>query len=467
MVKRVRTTRRLEVWLKDTSVALFVLNSQRRLVFFNVGCEQLTGWTPADVLGRVCDYVTESDAADSSALLASLAPPATVWTGQSTTVPVSLARRESGPIACNIHFYPLTDVERKVQAALGIIQQSVPVPTSGSAAISSELHAELAALRHVLKQRYSETSLIARSPAMRRVLGQMKLAQQSAVPVLFVGEDGSGRQYLARLIHGASEFGRRSFVPLDCRRIPADQLESALERMSGGANVDAFQVGTVYLDHVQTLPRDVQRIVLKMIESTSATMPRVMAASLRPLDPFVESGEFLSDLQFALTSLSLVVPPLRNRPEDMQHLAQFFLEELNRGQQHQVDGFHNDVWQQFRRYDWPGNVRELRAVVTDARNQCAGSLVETNDLPFRFRTGVDRQSLGTSSRRRPVPLDPLLLQVEREQIELALTEARHNKAKAAELLGITRPRLYRRMEILGIVDDESQESSGGSDAADD
>ena len=136
MAKRVRTTRRLEVWLKDTSVALFVLNSQRRLVFFNVGCEQLTGWTPAEVLGRVCDYLTESDPADSSALLASLAPPADVWMGQTTTVPINLARRESDPVACNIHFYPLTDAEQKVQAALGIILQTPHLSATGDRAIS-------------------------------------------------------------------------------------------------------------------------------------------------------------------------------------------------------------------------------------------------------------------------------------------------------------------------------------------
>ena len=166
---------------------------------------------------------------------------------------------------------------------------------------------------------------------MRRVLGQLKLAQQSEVPVLFVGEAGTGREDMARLIHDASDYGRRSFVPLDCRRLPADQLESTLERMSAAQNVDALQAGTVYFDHVEAMPRDIQRIVLKMIESNSPTTPRVMAASLRPLEPFVDSGEFLSDLQYALTSISVVVPPLRNRPEDMQHLAQFFLEELNRG----------------------------------------------------------------------------------------------------------------------------------------
>jgi PAS domain-containing protein len=98
MTKRVRTTRRLEVWLKDTSVALFVLNAHRRLVFFNAGCEQLTGWTPPDVLGHVCEFVTEDDPFSSAALLASLAPPGSVWQGETIVVPARLARRLSDPL---------------------------------------------------------------------------------------------------------------------------------------------------------------------------------------------------------------------------------------------------------------------------------------------------------------------------------------------------------------------------------
>ncbi len=455
MTKRVRTTRRLEVWLKDTSVALFVLNAHRRLVFFNAGCELLTGWTPADLLGQVCDYLSEADANQPAALLASLAPPATVWQGQTSTVPTFLARRTNEPLSCVVHYFPLTDAEHKVQAALGIVQQAAAFPVQGETQVSQRLHAELAALRHSIRQQFAENSIIGRSPAMNRLLEQMKLSQQSRFPLLIVGESGTGREYLARLIHQGSEFGRRTFVPLDCRNLSADHLESTLARMTAAQNDDALQPGTVYLERVETLPRDIQRIVLELIESKQSSRPRVIASSLTTLESAVEADELLRDLNYALTSLSIFVPPLRNRHEDLEPLAQFFLEELNRGDVRQINGFHDDVWRQFRRYDWPGNVRELRSVITEARHICTGAIIESCHLPFGFRTGFDRQSIGPAMRRQSVPLDSLLLQVEREQIELALTEARRNKAKAAELLGITRPRLYRRMEVLGIVDEET------------
>ena len=461
MTKRVRTTRRLEVWLKDTSVALFVLNSHRRLVFFNTGCERLTGWTPADVLGQVCEFVTEADSLQTSALLASLAPPANVWQGQTMTVPARVAHRERSPVSCMIHFFPLTDVEQKVQAALGIIQPSAPSTVLEGVPITQRLHVELAALRHSLRQQIGEGSLIGRSPGMQRVFGQLRLAQQSSLPVLFVGEVGTGREHMARLVHHASDRGDRMFVPLDCGKLTAEHLEATFKRMLEFNQTEAFRAGTVYLDRVDELPRDLQRLVVELIHSKSSASPRVMASSLKPLEPFVESDIFLSELLYALTPMVVWVPTLRSRPEDMEPLAQFFLEQLNRGETQQVSGFQDDVMQQFRRYNWPGNVGELRAVVTEARRECRGSFIESDGLPFRFRAGVSGQSVGPATHKHSEPLDPLLLRVEREQIELALAEARHNKAKAAELLGITRPRLYRRMEVLGIIDgDDAKEPDG-------
>ncbi len=457
MAKRVRTTRRLEVWLKDTSVALFVLNANRRLVFFNEGCQQLTGWNASDLLGQVCEFVTESDSHSSAAILASLTPPSNVWQGETVDVPASVSHREHAPVNSHIHFFPLTDGERKVQATLGVIQPSSAVQQSAGVPVSQRLHVELAALRAAVRQQIGEGLLIGRSPGMQRVIGQLRLAQQSSVPVLFLGEVGTGREHMGRLIHAAGDRGRTAFVPLDCRRLTAQHLESTLKRILESSQSNDFQPGTVFLNHIDALPRDLQRLVLGAIELKSPTTPRIMAAALNPVDRLIESDEFLAELHFALTTIVISIPSLRSRPEDIEPLAQCFLEELNRGQPYQITGFHDEVWQQFRRYNWPGNVGELKAVVTEARSACTGSEIEPIHLPFRFRSGVSGQTIGPSTRKRSEPLDPLLLRVEREQIELALMEARHNKAKAAELLGITRPRLYRRMEVLGIIDNDAGE----------
>ena len=458
MTKRVRTTRRLEVWLKDTSVALFVLNSHKRLVFFNTGCERLTGWTPSDVMGRVCEYVSEADVFSSEALLASLAPPAMVWQGESVVVPARIARRESDPLESVVHFFPLTDIAQKVQAALGIIRPAVTGEGLTNVTTSQRLHRELAALRDSLRERFAEGSLISRSPSMRRVLDQLQLARQSSLPVLFVGEVGTGRESMARILHQTGEQNQLAFVPLDCRRLPAEHLEDTLKRLVS-PQPNSFQPGTVYLNQVDSLSRDLQRVILELMSSKGSKSLRFMAASCGPLDPAVVSGDFLPELFFALTPITISVPLLRHRQDDLELLAQYFLEESNRGAATQITGFHDAVLEQFRRYNWPGNVGELRAVVIESRNACTGSVIESESLPFRFRTGAGGQSVGPVARSRLTPLDPLLLRVEKEQIELALAEARYNKAKAAELLGITRPRLYRRMEVLGIVDRDAPDDA--------
>ena len=468
MPKHARTTRRLEVWLKDTDLPLFVLNAQRRLVFFNHGCERLTGWTAADVMGQVCDYLSEPDALTPAALLAALAPPPEAWLGRPVDAPAHVPRREADPLPRVIHFYPLPNDDQKVNALLGVIV-SVPVSVSdGRPPTTQRLHAELASLRQSIRKRFGEGTLIGRSPSIRRAFDQIKLAQPSTASVLFVGEAGVGKQHLARTLHYQSPVGKRAFVPLDCRRAATEDLEATLTRMRDDQQADVLRAGAVYFDFIDAAPADFQRGLIEWLATnTGPHAARVLAGSTRPLEPLVEAEAFSRELYFALTTLVVEVPPLRERREDLEPLAQHFLEELNRTAPQQVGGLTDDVWRQFRRYNWPGNTAELRAVIGEARVACSSPLIAVGHLPFRFKAGVGAQSVGPSIRPRPEPLDALLERIEREQIELALTESRQNKTRAAELLGITRQRLYRRMEVLGIVDLEPKpdvpESSPGDE----
>jgi transcriptional regulator with PAS, ATPase and Fis domain len=459
MPKRTRTTRRLEVWLKDTDQALFVLNAQRRLVFFNHGCERLTGWPAPDLLGQKCDYVSEADPNAAAALLAALAPPPEAWTGQPAESPIHLPRRADAPLARIVHYFPLADQDQDVKAMLGIIvpvsetHGAVPVPAS------RRLHAELAVLRQAVRSRYGDGNLVGRSMPMRRAFEQIRLAQSSTSPVLFVGEAGTGKQHLARVLHYQSPQGKKAFVPLDCRSSSPD-LQQILGRIREDEQADALRTGAVYFRHIDAAPADFQRDLLEWLKPGPGANPvRVLAASSRPLKPLVDAELFSRDLYFALTALVVEIPPLRERMEDLEPLAQHFIEELNRDAPMQLGGLSDDVWRQFRRYNWPGNVAELRHVIVEARAVCQDPMLKPEHLPFRFRAGVTAQTMEPAQRLPVVPLDRLLEQVEREHIEQALAESRDNKARAAELLGITRPRLYRRMEVLGIVDpDPSPES---------
>jgi transcriptional regulator with PAS, ATPase and Fis domain len=203
------------------------------------------------------------------------------------------------------------------------------------------------------------------------------------------------------------------------------------------------------------LPRDAQTIVADAFRGKESGRGdlRLMASTTLEPQSLVGEERLRSDFFHFLTPLCIAVPPLRYRMDDLRFLAQYLLEELNRGESRQFNGFGDDVWEKFAEYNWPGNVGELLAVIREARAHCNEPLIRVKDLPFRFRTGLDAQSIGPAWRPPVARLEPLLEQTEREQIERALAESRHNKSRAAALLGMTRPRLYRRMEILGIRDE--------------
>ena len=457
MPKRTRTTRRLEVWLKDTDLALFVLNAQRRLVFFNRGSERLTGWSAPDLLGQKCDYVSEPDANTPAALLAALAPPPAAWTGSLEQAPGHIPRRTDSPLARIVHYFPLVDAEQEVQAMLGIIASVPETPGPRPIPAAHRLHAELAVLRQSVRRHYGDGGLIGRSMSMRRAFEQVKLAQSGTSPVLFVGEPGTGKQHLARTLHYQGPLGKKAFVPLDCR-LPSPDLEETLNRIREDQQADTLRTGAVYFAHIDVAPADFQRSVLEWMRETSTNTVRVLAGTTHPLPPKVESEQFSRELYFALSPLVVEIPPLRERMEDLELLAQHFLEELNRDGSEQWGGLTEEVWRQFRRYNWPGNVGELRQVIAESRTASSGTMVAAEQLPFRFRTGVTAQSMEPVQRPRIISLDQFLEQVEREQIELALAECRGNKARAAEFLEITRPRLYRRMEVLGIADPDPTET---------
>jgi len=457
MTSRTRTTRRLEVWLKETGQPLFVLNAQRRLVFFNRGCERLTGWMAADVLGQTCDYLSESNSHTTAALLSGLSPPPAILDGQSTLVPTRLPHREAAAQLWGIHFFPLTNEDRSVKAFLGVIVPYVADDLDPPTSIAQQLHAELAVLKQAIQNQFGDGTLVCRSLGMQRVLNQMTLVQPSKTPVLFVGETGVGKQHLARVMHYGSPLGQRPFVPIDCRRAATEDLEAILRRMRDDQKDAALRAGAVYFDRIDAAPAEFQfRLTEWLATNTGPEATRVLAGSARNLCPLVESEVFSRNLYLALTTVVVEIESLRNRREDLEPLAQYFLEERNRGARIQVGGFAADVWRQFHRYHWPGNIRELRVVIEEAHATCRGSMLTNSDLPFRFRTGVDAQSIGPPARRQPELLDPLLERIEREHIEMALSECRHNKARASQRLGISRPRLYRRMETLGIIDVETK-----------
>ena len=443
-----------------------MLDSRRVVIFFNSGCQQLTGWEAGDVIGRTCDFASERDGdwTRVESLLATLAPPPGSGAGAPfsdtpVTAPANFVDREGTTRPRLIHYLPITVPEEPIRL-LGIV---LPIPAPVRFSTDDPVlkrHADLAAIKTSLRKRYDLAAWVAATAESRRVLSQLILARDSDCPVLLVGERGTGKEHAARTIHYQGPHRLKTFVPIDCESIPLRELSQVVRRFftteEGDPQIPIAQPGTLFLRNVDSLPREIQEFLVGQFAAPRGDGRRIMASSRRPLAeadvPLV--AEFAS----LLSTLVIPVVPLRLRGDDLPLLAQAILEEANRGATRQVAGFTNEVLLEFRRYNWPGNVGELADVVRGCRETAQGSVITPADLPFRFRTGMDAQKVPPPEGSDIVPLERYLEEAEREQIRAALDRAQGNKSTAAALLQIPRAKLYRRIEALGIATEGRNES---------
>lgn len=466
-----RRRRRVEKWLTETTTPVFVLDTDLVIGWFNTGCEQLTGWSAEDVLGWRCDYNSEFAADTVDALVASLCPPPDLALSTVQQVPVEVACRDGHSQSRILHVFPLEDADGQPDGFLGVLQ---PVPQGDSATLTDSpthrLHAELAALRVSLRQRYGIDTLLGAGPAMTRVLQQVELAVESLHGIALTGEPGSGREHAARAIHYAGPNGDHSFIPLHAVTLPPNEQAGVIDRILGPrqsqlAGPDVLQPGTLFLAEVEQFPRDIQQRLLDRFAEDTERQPtlRLMASSTMPLEQAVASEQLLPELHYRLTAITIPLPALRDRSDDFRPLTQHFLEQHNQSADFQIGGLAPSTWTALGQYLWPGNLDELDAVIREAAQAAAdreSSRVEVQDLPFRFRTGLDAQRSGPPLVTPLEPLDIVVERVEREHIRQALDQARGNKAGAARLLGLTRPKLYRRLQSLDMLDDAAHETDG-------
>jgi DNA-binding NtrC family response regulator len=449
---------RLETALNSVESPVFLIDARRRVAFLNRGGEQLTGWTLADVGSSICEFVSDVETSHVEELTSALCPPPDAFESPSTPTPRFFVHRETRETASRlVHFFPLKDEDGTV-FVLGVVTDPPKARATPERSILTDVHAELAALRHSIRERFSLSSLVAKCRSMLRVLRQIDVARGTKAAVHISGPAGSGRDHIARVIHYESPSSAKAFVPVDCRNVPARELRESIGRLvqtdwAELSPVEALQPGCLCFFHVDEMPRDVQERFLNFVESDSAAAfrdrVRIVSTSDSGLDAALHDERLLERLYFLLTPLPIPLPPLAERGDDLLLLAQHFLERENRGRSLQVSGFADDVQRKFAEYTWPGNLDELRAVVTEAAATCDESTVRLSHLPFRFRTGLDGQQLGP--KLAVEPLDEMLARIEREHLEAALRQATGNKAQAARLLGLTRASFYRRLQNHGLV----------------
>ncbi|MDG2391284.1 MAG: sigma 54-interacting transcriptional regulator [Planctomycetaceae bacterium] len=452
--RRRKTT--LDAWLNSVITPIYFIDARRRVRFYNTGCFQLTGWMTGDVLGQVCDYHTEDEGVDR--FRGELCPPPSVFQGTGHTVAAFLTHKSGHQIACVQECFPLTNAQGDVEGVLVVLSpleqpRKMPKPSA-----AQKWHAELASVRQSIRKNYRRASIVGESRSMQRVISQSQLAMNSDCPVWITGETGTGREHLARTIHYESAYQTRAFVPLDCRRSAAIELKRTWQRMLEMINPDepfsSLQPGSLFLIEAEEFPRDLQQELIELLDRQqhfpADRRVRVIASSTRKPQDLVDHDQLLPEYRLLLSTLLIELPPLRDRLEDLPLLSQEILENLNRGEDHQLEGFEDAVVELFQRYHWPENINELTEVIQAARSQATGVHVTEENLPFRFRAGYDAQRENPAPAESFTDLESYLERVEREHILAALEQSRFNKTKAAELLGIPRAKLYRRLESLDI-----------------
>lgn len=452
----------IEKWLGQTAIPVFVIAADNTVVYFNEGCEKLTGWNAAEVLGQTCRYSTSAPSSSVESITGAICPPSDVWHGQELHLPAYLTHRHGTSLPRVIHFFPLRGVKDKISSVLGLVgAMKSPLP-AGPVSPILQLHAELAAIRGDLRKRFGEQSFLTRAASMDKVLNQLDLAIHSQVQVHLVGKPGTGKEHFARVIHYSGSQKTGWFVPLECARLDHAGLSGPLDRLlevstTGAASSGRPQPSTVYLADVERLPRDLQERLsqaLKAQKKSEQSPWRLISSGIRPIQESIREGLLHPDFADQLTTLTVELPPLSDRQSDIPVLAQHFLEDLNRKDPAWRTGFADAIWPVFERYHWPGNLDELQIVVQECAAATTDGVIRIADLPFRMRTGLQAQDVPPAPIPLSLPLDEMLMRVETNAIRLALERGRDNKTKAAEMLGINRARLYRRMQQLGIEDRE-------------
>jgi two-component system, NtrC family, nitrogen regulation response regulator NtrX len=336
------------------------------------------------------------------------------------------------------------------------------------------LEAENQALRAKVDAQHT---LVGDSYVIEQLREQIAIAAPTNGRVLIMGENGTGKELVARNIHAMSRRSSAPFVEVNCAAIPEELIESELFGHVRGAftgavadrrgKFEAAHGGTIFLDEIGDMSLKTQAKVLRVLQEQvmeavggSARIrvdARVLAATNKDLPAEIRAGRFREDLYFRLNVIPIFVPPLRERPEDIPLLADHFMAQMAREYGRRPKSFERDAITVFQQYAWPGNVRELRNVVERLMIMVPGDRISSRDLAF-----LDQGMAPAASAAKPAPLAPLhdaRDQFERDYILRALAAQNGNISRTAEVLGVERSNLYRKMRAFGIAPARREEEA--------
>ncbi len=436
---------------------VMVTDAEGIITHFNKPYGQFLGLDPADQIGKHCTEVVENTRMHIVAKTGKAEINQTQRIkGQSMVVQRIPIKKDGQVIAVfgQVMFKDVKDVTNLANR-LSLLESKV-----------KHYEEELINLRST---RYTFDSIVGSSRVIRELKKEALKASVNQFPVLITGDSGTGKELFAQAIHHASPRKLYPFVRINCSAIPKDLLESELFGYEKGAFTGAksegkpgkFEIanqGTVFLDEIGDLPLVMQPKLLRVVEEKEFERVggtkiirsdfRVIAATNQNLEDMLADERFRKDLFYRLNVIPLHIPPLRERKSDILPLAQHFLKQMAKEANLSEISLDNDAAAALKKYTWPGNVRELLNVLERALSSIEGDIIHLGDLPFyvsRMQKKLPEQNQST------MDIKGVQARAERDAIQYALKETRHNKAQAAKLLGIHRTLLYKKMKKYNIA----------------
>ncbi|MEC4686122.1 MAG: sigma-54 dependent transcriptional regulator [Nitrospirota bacterium] len=311
--------------------------------------------------------------------------------------------------------------------------------------------------------RYQFLNIIGKSAAIQEVFSMIQRVSKTDAAVLILGESGTGKELVARALHYTSLRANSPFIPIDCTTIPPELMESELFGYEKGAFTCAYdnkvgliemsEGGTIFFDEIGDLDFALQKKLLRFLQEKEVHRlggkkkikvdVRILAATNRNIEEAVEKGDFRADLYYRLNVITINIPPLRERKEDIPIIAAHFLEFFSRKNKKNIPGFDSKVTDILINHDWPGNVRELENVIERAVILCPYEQITVDCLPRKLKLVAEEDRFGTDGFN--------LVEMEKRVVLKALEKTSWNQSRAAALLGISRKQLRTRMKNLELL----------------
>ena len=322
-------------------------------------------------------------------------------------------------------------------------------------------------LRRTLQQRSTYGDIVGRSKQMQNIFEMIEAVAKSDANILIVGESGTGKELIANAIHYNSHRAKGTFVKVNCSALPKELIESELFGHTKGAFTGAARDkegliarangGSLLLDEIAEMPLELQPKLLRALQERvyyrlGSEKPvevdfRLICSTNRNPPEAVRSGQLREDLYYRISTITIEVPPLRERTDDIQVLADHFLKTFADKYQKPLEGFSQSAISVMFNYHWPGNVRELESAIERAVLLAKGDRIEASDLPF-----TATEAPATNNNQFHVPPNMKLEDIEREVIYQTLQRTKGNKQAAATALGIYRPRLYSKIRKYNLTE---------------